>query len=56
MSRKYVDCRELPNDINCSVALSADSEGELWKRPSSMQSRNMAIKTSRNCETWSAVQ
>jgi predicted small metal-binding protein len=29
MSRKYIDCRECPSDINCSVALSADSEKEL---------------------------
>ena len=29
MTRKYIDCREFPSDINCSVALSADSENEL---------------------------
>jgi predicted small metal-binding protein len=29
MGRKYVDCREFPSDINCSVAISADSEDEL---------------------------
>lgn len=29
MTRKYVDCREIPSDINCTVALSADSEQEL---------------------------
>lgn len=29
MSRKYIDCREAPSDMNCSVALSADSEKEL---------------------------
>ncbi|OZI61019.1 DUF1059 domain-containing protein [Bordetella genomosp. 11] len=29
MPRKYIDCREFPSDINCSVALSADSEDEL---------------------------
>lgn len=29
MSRKYVDCREMPSEMNCSVALSADTEQEL---------------------------
>lgn len=29
MSRKYIDCREFPGDIKCSVALSADSDKEL---------------------------
>ncbi|WP_019140277.1 DUF1059 domain-containing protein [Noviherbaspirillum massiliense] len=29
MTRKYIDCREFPSDMNCSVALSADTEQEL---------------------------
>ncbi|BEP41176.1 DUF1059 domain-containing protein [Variovorax sp. 375MFSha3.1] len=29
MSRQYIDCREYPSTMNCSVALSADSESEL---------------------------
>lgn len=29
MGRKFIDCREFPSDINCTVALSADSENEL---------------------------
>lgn len=29
MSRQYIDCREYPSTMNCSVALSADSEKEL---------------------------
>lgn len=29
MSRFYIDCRECPSDVNCSVALSADSRSEL---------------------------
>lgn len=29
MTRKTIDCREYPSDINCTVALSADSENEL---------------------------
>lgn len=28
MSRKYIDCREFPSEMNCSVALSADSDAE----------------------------
>ncbi|EFF77647.1 hypothetical protein HMPREF0004_0998 [Achromobacter piechaudii ATCC 43553] len=29
MTRKYIDCREYPSEMNCSVALAADSENEL---------------------------
>lgn len=29
MTRKYIDCREYPGEMNCSVALSADSDSEL---------------------------
>ncbi|WP_114969543.1 DUF1059 domain-containing protein [Rhodoferax ferrireducens] len=29
MTRKYIDCREFPSDMNCTVALSADTDQEL---------------------------
>jgi predicted small metal-binding protein len=29
MARKFIDCREIPSDTNCSVAISADSDQEL---------------------------
>jgi predicted small metal-binding protein len=29
MARQYIDCREFPSDMKCTVAISADSEGEL---------------------------
>lgn len=29
MTRKYIDCRDMPSDMNCSVALSADTDKEL---------------------------
>ena len=29
MTRHYIDCREFPSEINCTVALSADCEDEL---------------------------
>ena len=29
MARKFIDCREYPIEINCTVSLSADSETEL---------------------------
>ena len=29
MTRKYIDCRNFPSEMNCSVAISADSEKEL---------------------------
>jgi len=27
--RKYIDCREVPSETGCTVAISADSESEL---------------------------
>lgn len=29
MTRKYVDCREYPSEMNCTVAICADSDKEL---------------------------
>jgi len=29
MARKYIDCREYPSEMNCTIALSADNEAEL---------------------------
>jgi len=29
MGRKYIDCRLFPSEMNCTVAISADSEKEL---------------------------
>lgn len=29
MTRKFIDCREYPSDMNCTVAISADSDKEL---------------------------
>jgi predicted small metal-binding protein len=29
MSRKYIDCREYPSQINCTVTIFADSDMEL---------------------------
>jgi predicted small metal-binding protein len=29
MPRKFIDCREFPGEMNCTVAISADSEKEL---------------------------
>lgn len=29
MARNFIDCREYPSEINCTVSLSADSEAEL---------------------------
>jgi predicted small metal-binding protein len=29
MARKYIDCREMPSESKCTVAISADSEKEL---------------------------
>jgi predicted small metal-binding protein len=29
MARKYIDCREYPSEMKCTLALSADSDDEL---------------------------
>jgi predicted small metal-binding protein len=29
MTRKYVDCREMPSESRCTIAISADDETEL---------------------------
>lgn len=29
MERKYIDCREYPSEMNCTLMISADSEAEL---------------------------
>lgn len=29
MARKYIDCRDYPGEVKCTVALSADNEKEL---------------------------
>ena len=29
MGRKYIDCREMPSEANCTVTIAADSEQEL---------------------------
>ncbi len=29
MGRKYIDCREFPSEMSCTVAISADTDKEL---------------------------
>jgi predicted small metal-binding protein len=29
MGRKFIDCRQFPSEMNCTVAISADNEAEL---------------------------
>ena len=31
MSRKYIDCRDFPSDIKCTIAMSADTPKELME-------------------------
>ncbi len=31
MARKFIDCREYPSEMNCTVAIAADSEKELME-------------------------
>ncbi|MGB8910146.1 MAG: DUF1059 domain-containing protein [Candidatus Cybelea sp.] len=29
MARKFIDCREYPSEMNCTIAISADRDDEL---------------------------
>ena len=29
MGRKFIDCRAFPSEMNCSITIIADTEGEL---------------------------
>ena len=29
MARQYIDCRAIPSDMNCTIAIAADTEKEL---------------------------
>jgi predicted small metal-binding protein len=29
MERKFIDCRAIPSEMNCSITIIADTEGEL---------------------------
>jgi predicted small metal-binding protein len=29
MGRRFIDCREMPSDMKCSVAIAADTDAEL---------------------------
>lgn len=31
MARKYIDCREHPGDIKCTIAIAADTDDELME-------------------------
>jgi predicted small metal-binding protein len=31
MTRKYIDCREFPSDVKCSITIAADREDELME-------------------------
>jgi len=31
MGRKFIDCRDYPSEMNCSIAIAADSESELME-------------------------
>ena len=49
MTRKYIDCREVPSDMNCSVALSADSDDELLEAAVQHAVSVHSMPTRRNC-------
>lgn len=64
MARRSIDCREFPSDMNCTLAMSADSESELLEaavqhavtvhsHSDSPQFRDMLTKLFRNGEVRS---
>lgn len=53
MARKFIDCREFPSEKKCTVALSADSEADYWRLPSSMLSLSTVISMARICAALS---
>jgi hypothetical protein len=54
MGRKFIDCRQFPSEMNCSIAISADSEAELLDA-AVQQWRCTAIKIHLNCVLRSEV-
>ena len=47
MGRKFIDCREYPSEMNCTLALSADNEDELLRRRCNTRSLCMVTRTRR---------
>ena len=62
MGRKFIDCREYPSEMNCTLALSADKKTNSWMRRCNTRSLCMGTRTRRiyvhdpNCdEGWNAA-
>jgi hypothetical protein len=49
MGRKFIDCREYPSEMNCTVALSADSDEELLEAAVQHAVQVTITRTPRNC-------
>jgi hypothetical protein len=48
MGRKFIDCRAFPSEMNCTIALSADSEAELLEA-AVMRWPYTSIRTRQTC-------
>lgn len=55
MSRYYIDCRDYPSDINCTVALLADSKEELLQAVIEQGQKFMDMRTLLNLEKRSLI-
>ena len=50
MNRYYIDCRDHPSDVKCSVAVSADTKEELIEAVVQHGKQFMDMKTPLNLE------
>ena len=53
MTRLFVDCRDYPSEMNCTVAISADTKEELVDAAVHTLSLYMVIRIAHNCaRSW----
>jgi hypothetical protein len=48
MARKYVDCREVPSETNCTLGIAADSEESSSRLPCGTRWRCIPTRTRRS--------
>ena len=49
MGRKFIDCRQFPSEMNCTIAISADTEVELLDAAVQHAVAYTAIRIHLNC-------
>ena len=53
MTRKTVDCRDIPNEVGCTLAITGEADEVVEAAPGT-PSRSTGTRTRRSCATWSA--